>query len=301
MNEEKNNNNIDNENVSVPQNDDPPIKVFFNDTFNKFNNSSDKSKKRIIIVSLVLAYLLGIGSHMLVGVKRSVYKSLLSDTANMTNQLKEANTKCENIQKEYDDYKAKMQPYEAQQQANAKAAEEKKKAEEEAQKEKERKETEEKAAKAAEENRQAQEKAKANSLGLTTDEFYKNFNANAATNGLDAFLGKSTTSNHMTSYLTLNADTTVNCFSDNSGYLSRVYVNAKRTSSESLVESSYHVATALITIDPSVSLSEANNILTDLTNGATAAPNEDYTIVHNSLKCTATVSSGAIVFTFQKN
>ena len=31
MNEEKNNNNIDNENVSVPQNDDPPIKVFFND------------------------------------------------------------------------------------------------------------------------------------------------------------------------------------------------------------------------------------------------------------------------------
>ena len=57
---------------------------------------------------------------MLVGVKRSVYKSLLSDTANMTNQLKQANTKCENIQKEYDDYKAKMQPYESIQLEDAK-------------------------------------------------------------------------------------------------------------------------------------------------------------------------------------
>ena len=156
MNEEKRNNNIDNENVSVPQNDDPPIKVFFNDTFNKFNNSSDKSKKRIIIVSLVLAYLLGIGSHMLVGVKRSVYKSLLSDTANMTNQLKQANTKCENIQKEYDDYKAKMQPYESIQLEDAKN-----KTEKESRELAEKKAAEEKAAAEAKAKKEAEEKAAA--------------------------------------------------------------------------------------------------------------------------------------------
>jgi len=296
-----------NENTNTTK-DDSPIKIFLNDTFNKFNNSSDKAKKRIIIVSLVITYLLGIGSHMLVGVKRSAYKSLLSDNAKITNQLKEANTNSENIQKEYDDYKSKMQPYEAQQQADVKAAEEKKKAEEEArkaaeeaQKEKERKEAEEKAAKEAEEKRQAEEKAKANSLGLTIDEFYKNFNANATSNGLEAFLGKATTSNSMTSYLTLNADTRINCFSNDSVYLSVIYINAKRTTPESLIESGHHVIATLITLDPSISLSEADNVLADLTKGASNTLNEDYVIVHNSLKCTATATSESIVFAFQKN
>lgn len=136
--------------------DDTPLKQICNSAFNKFNNSSDKVKKRTVIISLIIAYLLGIGSHMLVGVKRSAYNSLLSDKNNVTNQLKETNTKYENTQKEFDDYKAKMQPYESIQLEDAKN-----KTEKESRELAEKKAAEEKAAAEAKAKKEAEEKAAA--------------------------------------------------------------------------------------------------------------------------------------------
>ena len=168
-----------NENTSATE-DDSPIKIFLNGTFNKFNNSSDKTKKRIIIVSLVITYLLGIGSHMLVGVKRSDYKMIATRCVNLQNELEASNSKHGNLQKEFDDYKAKMQPYESIQLEDAKnktekesrELAEKKAAEEKAAAEKKAKqEAEEKAArekKVAEEKAAAEAKAAEEAKGYET-------------------------------------------------------------------------------------------------------------------------------------
>lgn len=84
----------------------------------KFNNSSKNTKKAIVIASLVVAYLLGIGSHMIVGVKRSDYDSLISQSVNQKQQIEQkqqqieqANAKIAESDNKIKEYESIIQPY----------------------------------------------------------------------------------------------------------------------------------------------------------------------------------------------
>lgn len=84
----------------------------------KFNNSSKNTKRAIVIASLVAAYLLGIGSHMIVGVKRSDYDSLISQSVNQKQQIEQkqqqieqANAKIAESDNKIKEYESIIQPY----------------------------------------------------------------------------------------------------------------------------------------------------------------------------------------------
>lgn len=279
---------MENENTNIANDEYSPERA----PLDKIRDRIRKYPILMFCITIVLAFFVGVTFNSFNTVSNDIYDDLF-------NAYNKKTTEYDSLQNEYNAYKERMQPYEETQIQDAKnkaeqeriALEEKKAAEEKA--------AEEKAAKEAEEKRQKEENAKANSLGLTIDEFYTNFNDNAAMNGIDAFLGKATTTNGLTSYLTLNSDTTVKCYTSY-GYVSMVMVDVRRTTSESLIKSSYHVINALMTLDPSLSQNKADNILTNLLNGAQATPDEDYSITNKSLKCTAVVSQNLILFTFQK-
>ena len=95
----------------------------------KFAEIFEEYKKGIISCALIAAFLLGFGFKSCTGIKTVDYAAL----QNEKNKLNE----------EYLAYKDKMQPYEAQQQADVKVAEEKKIAEEQAKKEAEAQEAKE--------------------------------------------------------------------------------------------------------------------------------------------------------------
>lgn len=97
---------------------------------------------------------------MLVGVKRSDYKTIATGYVNLQNELQASNSKHDTLQKEYDDYKAKMQPYESIQLEDAKN-----KTEKESRELAEKKAAEEQAADEA----KAAEEARGYETGITFD------------------------------------------------------------------------------------------------------------------------------------
>lgn len=105
----------------------------------KFAEIFEEYKKGIISCALIAAFLLGFGFKSCTGIKTVDYAAL----QNEKNKLNE----------EYLAYKDKMQPYEAQQQADVKVAEEKKIAEEQAKKEAEAQEAKERAIRMQEQKR----------------------------------------------------------------------------------------------------------------------------------------------------
>lgn len=158
---------------------------------------SDKTQERLIITFLIIAYLFGIGSHILVGVKRSKYKALLADNAALNEKIAQGDNSYKALQDEYNAYKSKMQPYEniqltdaqnkAEQESRAlaekKAAEEKAAAEAKAKKEAEEKAAAEK--KAAEERAAAAAKAAEEAKGYETGITFDNLARTP-----DAYIGK---------------------------------------------------------------------------------------------------------------
>ena len=151
MNEDNMNNINEHTNQETFQTNESPITVIYQILKKWFNGKSHKTQKRLIITFIIVAYLLGIGSHMLVGVKRSKYKALLADNSILNDKIAKSNNSYKALQDEYNTYKSKMQPYETQQIADVKATEEKKAAEEKAAKEEAERIAAEKAAKEAEE------------------------------------------------------------------------------------------------------------------------------------------------------
>lgn len=85
---------------------------------NTFYNLPFVWKNAIIIISLILFFVFGFTVKYATNVKKSEYIAL----QNIYQDLKDENAK---ISDEYNSYKSKMQPYEAQQEADVKASEEK--------------------------------------------------------------------------------------------------------------------------------------------------------------------------------
>lgn len=143
-----------------------------------------------------------------------------------------------------------------------------------------------------------QEAAKANSLGLSLNEFYTSFNSIAATNGLDAFLGKASTIGNVTTYATLDSGVSLDCTVIND-YVDSVSIEVQRNT-ESLIASSYYVASAALSVDSSLSMQEADSVLTNLINGASANPGNDYRIVNNGITYIANVYNTFVFFYITK-
>lgn len=284
MNEENNVMNNQNENNS-PQDDN--INMIEN-----FKNSIEERPKTYFFVGIVVALLIGFCCGRIGTVSSSQYDDL--------------STQKNNLQAEYASYQAKMQPYEAQlaadtnarQEAEKKAAEEKA-AQEKAQKEAEEKAAQEKAQKEAEEKRQAEEALKAQSLGMTQKDFYSEFNGIASNNGYNVFLGDSRGSGGTISYTTLNPDVTLMCNSQGD-YLQSVSITILRTTADSLTDAAYYPATTAMVLDPSLSYSDVDPLLTDLLNGANAQLGTDYKQQKNGIEYTANVDSSTIFFYFNK-
>lgn len=255
--------------------------------------------KFVLPAILVIGFVLGFGFRSCTGIKKDEYNNLLAQIDTLTTDKESLISEKDSLSKEYADYKAKMQPYEEKQAADAKAEEERKAAEEKAKKVAEQKAAEEKAAKEAEEKKQQEAAAKADTLGLTIDDFYSSFNETASNNGFAAFLGKKSGSGSYIQYATLNSDIQVDCNLQNN-YIYGVYVSAKRTTAESLEEATYYATTVTMVIDSSLSISEIDSLLASLVNGATDDYGNDYKITKNGIEYTANLADSDILFYFSK-
>lgn len=99
--------------------------------------------------------------------------------------------------------------------------------------------------------------------------------------------------------MTLNSDVTVETYASN-GYVQMVYVNAKRTTSESLTDASYYAVTTTMVIDSSLSVSSIDSLMANLVSGASNALEEDFSITKNGIKYTANIDNSSILFCFAK-
>ena len=97
-----------------------------------FYDMTKTQKSIIIAILLIVSFVLGFALRYAVGIKKSAYEDVIHQRDVLSASKKE-------LVGEYNAYKEKMQPYEAQQQADVKAAEEKKAVEEQAKKEAEEK------------------------------------------------------------------------------------------------------------------------------------------------------------------
>ncbi|MGN0181454.1 MAG: hypothetical protein ACI4DP_03440 [Candidatus Ornithomonoglobus sp.] len=279
-------------NDDTSQKDDAPIKILTKKLLYHFSQSSTKSKKIIIYCALIVSFVLGFALKSCTGVKTSDYLEIIRQKDKIT-ESKEA------LQQEYDSYKEKMQPYEAQQQADVQAEEERKAAEEKAKKEAEEKAAQEKAAQEAEAKKAQEEALKNRSLGITQNEFYTSFNGIAANNGFDAFLGKSTEYGGYTTYKTLNDDVTVAC-SSQGGFVQSISITIKRTTSDSLTGASYYPVTVALSIDPSLSVDAVDSLMSELLSGAKNQYGNDYKQIKNSVEYSANVDDTSILFYYTK-
>jgi uncharacterized membrane protein YcgQ (UPF0703/DUF1980 family) len=142
----------------------PKLKTtYFQDIMQKFHNSSYNTKKVITVSALVLAFILGNCTHMLIGVKRSDYRAVVQRLNKSTETIKSKKEEYDSLQAEYTSYKNKMQPYEDIQLADAqnKIEQDKIKAEQDKQALAEKKAAEEKAAAEAKAQKEAEEQAAA--------------------------------------------------------------------------------------------------------------------------------------------
>lgn len=255
----------------------------------------DTTKRKIaVIVVCILTFVLGV----VIGTTKANYSNSV-EVDRLRKSLTHEKDNTTRVQAQFDQYKATMQPYEAQQEANAKAAAEQKAAEEKAKKEAEEKAAAEKAAQEAESKKQQEEAAKAQSLGMSASEFQQTFNNITATNGFDAFLGKSTETGEMTRYNTLNPDVSLICNSQK-GFLQSISITAKRTTSESLTDASYYAVTTSLALDSSLTVNAVDSLMAELINGASNNFGTDYTKIKNGIAYTANVSSSSIFFYYTK-
>ena len=302
MNEELKNTQVETEveeqNMAQKEAEEAPIKTLMQSLNEKFDNSANITKKIIVLIAVFIGLLCGYGIGKIGMVEKDMYnKAILS---------------YQELKTDYDTYKEKMQPYEAQQEADVKAAEEakaKKEAEEKAKKEAEEKakrEAEEKAKKEAEEKarKEAEEKAaqaKAQSLGgITATDFYNSFNGITASNGYDAFLGKINQTNDYISYTTLNPDITMSVTTNNN-YLQTVAINAKRTTSESLTEASYYMLATALVIDPTLSNNTVDSLLMSALQGAIGNAGQDYKVSNNGIDYTINVNDSSVFVFYSKS
>lgn len=102
-------------NSSIPNNSETSISAEKNEAskqwLNKFQSYSFKKKQNIILVTLIIAFILGFSTHYAFGVKRSTYNSVLKEISTLDNQIKELHTENQSLTKKCEEYEAIIQPY----------------------------------------------------------------------------------------------------------------------------------------------------------------------------------------------
>lgn len=221
------------------------------------------------------------------------YDSAIAENTDLKSEL-------DATKSEYSAYKEKMQPYEAQQAADAKAKADKEIADkkaaieaEQAKKAAEEKAVEEKAAADA-------EAAKSKTFGISANDFYTSFNNKASSSNCDALLIKQSGTGNYFDYTTMNSDVRLSC---TLAYdlLSAITIDINRNASaDSLSDSAYYVVCSALAVDPSNSADDISSLLTSLLNEGAANIGTDCKKTRNGIDYIVNVSNSSILYQIQK-
>lgn len=264
----------------------------------KFVDFVKEYNKGIISCALIAAFLLGFGFKSCTGIKRADLESVVAEKDKIQRLYDSSVKERENISSKFDAYKEKMKPYEAQQEADAKAAEEKKTAEEKAKKEAEEKAAAEKAAQEAEAKRQADELAKASSLGMTPKDFINQFNVNCATLGASI---TATVPDNFSSYehlTTSNNSVSLDISTTENGYVSSVFVNYKNLNNNDGISGAYAMVAAAQAIDKSTSEETFTDFFNNMIKSATYG--QDYEKTLNNIKYRINYEDSSLIMMIRK-
>ena len=106
--------------------------------------------------------------------------------------------------------------------------------------------------------------------------------------------------NKEVTYISMNTDVSVSCYTSEN-YIQTIFINANRTTSQSLEDSSYYMLATALTLDSSLTASAASSMLTPLLTNASSRPGQDYSTTRNGIKYTINVSQKQIICAFEKS
>ena len=89
-----------------------PVKEILVGSFEKFSNLSFRPQSIIVLVLAVAFFFLGFGFRSAIGIKKSDYDSLSQQNSELTANIDTLKQEKSTQEKEYAEYKAKMQPHE---------------------------------------------------------------------------------------------------------------------------------------------------------------------------------------------
>lgn len=277
-----------------------PVKEMLVSLFEKFSKLSYRPQSIIALALAIVFFFLGFGFRAAIGIKKSAYNDVVNKNSELTSNINTLTEEKAKQEDEFNAYKAKMQPYEELQAADAKAEADKAAAEAKAEQEAAQKAEEER--KAAEKKKKADEAATAvsKSLGVTKDEFYKAFNANASSNGFDAFLGKETIVAEVCKWTTTNSAVKFDCMLNNQ-YVNNVSIYISRNAdSTTLSDASYYPITAITAFDKTCSADKAAEYLKEILKKALSNIGKDYSNTVNGIEYICNVDSSSIFYHFRK-
>lgn len=242
----------------------------------------------ILIVGIFIGY--NMSGKSLIEEK---YDSAITENTGLKSEL-------DATKSEYSAYKEKMQPYEAQQAADAKAKADKEIADKKAaiEAEQAKKAAEEKAA--AEKAAADAEAAKSKTFGISANDFYTSFNNIASSSNCNALLINQSGTGNYFDYTTMNSDVRVSCTLAYD-FLSAVTIDIKRNASaDSLSDSAYYVVCSALAVDPSNSADDISSLLTSLLNEGAANIGTDCKKTLNGIDYIVNVSDSSILYQIQK-
>lgn len=266
-----------------------PVKEMLGSLFEKFSELNLCPQVISVLALAIVFFFLGFGFRAAIGIKKSDYDDLAQKNSELSASIDSLTQEKSEKERQYNEYKIKMHPYEELQAAEAKAEQEAaQKAEEER--------------KVAEEKKKADEAATAvaKSLGVTKDEFYKAFNTNASSNGFDAFLGKETIVAEVCKWTTTNSAVKFDCMLNNQ-YVNNVSIYINRSAdSTTLSDASYYPITAITAFDKTCSADKAAEYLNEILKKALSNIGKDYSKTVNGIEYICNVDSSSIFYHFRK-
>lgn len=277
-----------------------PAKELFVSLFEKFSKLNFRPQSIIALVLAVAFFFLGFGFRSAIGIKKSDYDKLAQQNSELSASIDTLNKEKADKEREYNEYKAKMQPYEEMQKADAKA-----KADAEAEKKKAEQKTAQKAEeerKAAEEKKKADEAAAAiaKTLGVTKDDFYRSFNDIASTNGFGAFLGKETLVGEVCKWTTTNGAIKFDCMLSDQ-YVDNVSIYISRDAdSATLRDASYYPIVAVTAFDKKCNADTAAGYLREILENAQKNIGTDCKKTVNGIEYICNVDQSSVFYHFRK-
>ena len=266
----------------------------------KYEGFPIKLKRTILVVLALIILIIGILIGCSISVSHEEHNSTLAQMQNVLDRLNETENQKAVLQAEFESYRAKMQPYEAQQQSDEAAAAQKAIEEKEAKKAAEEAAAKAKAEKEAAEKAKQEAEAKAGTLGISASDFYKKYNMNAVEYGADMANIPSDTSSSYVSAVVNNA-ITVDVSQTKSGYATMITVNYNNSGNDSeATQFALSFVSSARAIDNSIDYQTALNIANELMLQSAKKLGEDVTKTHNGVKYTFNSIMGSTIAAIRK-